>query len=370
MSNPEILKKADAFTQEVLQANRLNWEKSDLVPKTLFSEAAKYDLLSVETPLAYGGLGAKFSDKVAMAERVSRSSMAAIFAIINSQNIAARLSHDDARPEHLALAQEIMTGQRVGCTALTEPHAGSDFAAIKAEAKKVEGGWCLNGTKAWITNIANADVIAAYAQTNPELGWKGIACFLIDAKKQGFQRGEIYRLIGGHLIGAGEFHLQDYFVPDAHMLAPPGEAFKTAMNGINGARTYVAAMCAGMIADALEQAKLYGQERSAFGKPLLGHQGLNWSLVEVKTQLESLRLHVEQASALIDADQDAVLAAALAKKVAGQITVPAITACIQAIGAEGLKEERFLGQHLACAKIAAYTDGSTEMMNERIANYL
>ena len=172
--------------------------------------------------------------------------------------------------------------------------------------------------------------------------------------------------MGGHAIGAGGFALRDYFAPDDDMLAPPGEAFKLAMKGVNGARVYVAAMCAGLLASALETALGYAAGREAFGKSLLEHQGLNWSLGDVANDLEALRGLVAHAGGLIDRGEDAVMAAAHAKKFAGRVTLPRLADCIQAMGAAGLREEHGLHRHIACAKLGAYTDGSTEMMNERI----
>ena len=116
------------------------------------------------------------------------------------------------------------------------------------------------------------------------------------------------------------------------MIAPPGEAFKLAMKGVNGARVYVAAMCVGMLGHALETALAYGAERRAFGKSLLEHQGLNWSLGDVANDLEALRGLVAHAGHLIDREEDAVMAAAHAKKFAGRVTLPRLADCIQSIG--------------------------------------
>ncbi len=352
-----------------LGTHRLEWEARKQAPKEMFTRASELGLLGLETAIGHGGLGAPFSDKVEVARRLSRSTMAATFAMINSQNVAARL-RQSGHAKHHQMADDIMAAKRIGCTALSEPHAGSDFAAITTAAVKGDGGWHLNGSKAWITNAAYADTIMLYAQTDPAKGWRGIASFVIDARKDGFRRGEIYKLIGGHAIGAGEFHLENYVAPEEDLLSPPGEAFKLAMSSINGARTYVAAMCVGMMENALELAAAYTKERTAFGKSLISHQGIAWSLSDVQTQIAALSALVEKAATTIDNGEDAVLAAALAKKMAGEVTIPAITACMQAIGANGLREEHFLGQHLAAAKIAAFTDGSTEMMKERIAAYL
>ncbi len=367
---PNLQALSHSFCEEIIKLNILQWEQDRLLPRRFFEEAGKIGLLGLETPAENGGMGGAFIDKLALAKDMSGSSMAATFALINSQNIAARLNASDVERHRIDIAPRLRTGELIGCTALTEPHAGSDFAAIKTRATKVGGGWSLSGSKAWITNSTHADIVMLYAQTDPEKGWKGIASFLIDARNPGFRRGKTYNLIGGHSIGAGELHLESYFAPDDDMLAAPGDAFKIAMSSINGARTYVAAMCVGMIEDALRKATCYAKERQTFGTSLINHQGLTWSLVDVAAQLESLTLLTREAGEKITADEDAVRAAAIAKKIAGEITVPALTTCIQAMGANGLLEENLLGHHLACAKIAGYTDGSTEMMNDRIGRYL
>lgn len=355
------------FGESVIEPNILKWEQEKQAPRSIFTDAAALGLLGLETAPPFGGFGATFMDKLCLARDLSQYSMAVTFSLINSQNIAARLSLSGTDRHRFELAPSVRSGERVGCTALTEPHAGSDFAAIETTAHPAKGGWLINGKKAWITNAAHADTIMLYAQTDPAKGWRGIASFLIDARNPGFEKGDIYSLMGGHAIGAGEFQLTNYFAPHDDLLAPPGEAFKIAMTSINGARTYVAAMCVGMIKDALDKAIAYGKDRHSFGKPLLAHQGLSWSLVDVAAQLESLTLLTAKAGQHITKGDDAVLSAAMAKKVAGDITIPALTACIQAMGANGLRAENLLGHHLACAKIAAFTDGSTEMMNERIA---
>jgi alkylation response protein AidB-like acyl-CoA dehydrogenase len=293
--------------------------------------------------------------------------MAFAFSLVNSQNIAAKLSVGVNAVRHHELITSVMRAELFGATALSEPGAGSDFSGISTLAEKNGTGWLLNGTKAWISNAAIADIFIVYAQTIPAGGWRGIASFLVDARKPGFRRGEIYRLLGGHAIGAGEFHLENFQASEEDLLSPPGEAFKHAMSTVNGARIYVASMCCGMIADALERALDYGEERVAFGQPILNNQGLVWSLSDVATDLEALRALAEKAGRQVDRGEDAVFSAAVVKKFAGDITVPAITACIQAMGANGLRQDSNLGRHLAGAKIAAFTDGSTEMMNERIS---
>jgi len=366
MTDTELLDIARQFRINTVAPQAGNWERDRIQPVTVLREAGKLGLLSFETPTALGGLGASFQLKQALCEELSRGDMAFTFAMINTQNISAKLASSEQPKRYTSLIAGLMQGELFGATALSEPGAGSDFSGISTRADKTRKGWLLNGTKGWITNTAIADIFIVYATTSPDSGWRGIASFLVDARKPGFERGDIYQLMGGHAIGAGEFHLRDYAVDAEDMLSPPGDAFKQAMALVNSARAYVASMCCGMVADALNRALAYGGERIAFGQPVLSNQGLMWSLADVMTDLEALRGLADKAGRMIDAGEDPTLAAAVAKKYAGRISVPAITACIQAMGANGLREDNALGRHLACAKIAAYTDGSTEMMNERI----
>lgn len=354
------------FRRSHVQPQAARWESERRIPVDALRSAAAAGLLGVETPREQGGLGFGFRAKLAMAEELARSDMAFAFSLVNTQNVASRLAKSPVARHREELAPALLRGELFGATALTEPHAGSDFSAIRTLAERVDGGWVLNGEKAWITNAGIADLFMLYAQTDPDAGWRGIAGFLVDARRPGFERGEPYALMGGHAIGAGRFRLRDYFLPDEDALSEPGEGFKLALGLVNGARVYVAGMCAGMMAGCLETALDYGAERTTFGQPVIRHQGVNWSLGDVANDLEALRGLFWPAGELIERGGDAVLAAAHAKKFAGRVTVPAITACIQAMGAAGLRQEYPLGRHLACAKIAAYTDGSTEMMNERI----
>ena len=361
-----LLDRASDFTESTVRPNAAAWERERHQPAAALREAAALGLLRLETPKAQGGLGQRYLVKLALCEEMSRADMAFTFSMVNTQNVAARLalsSNENHRDTHVPA---LMSGEIFGATALSEPGAGSDFSSIRTSARKVDGGWRLDGEKGWITNAAIADLFITYVQTDPSAGWRGIACFLVDARRPGFTRSPAYDLMGGHAIGAGGFTLENYVAGDSDMLAPPGEAFKLAMKGVNGARVYVAAMCAGMLADALQKALAYGASRETFGRKLLDHQGLNWSLGDVANDLEALRALTAHAGQLIDSDGDAVMAAAHAKKFAGRVTLPRIADCIQAMGANGLREEHGLGRHLACAKIAAYTDGSTEIMNERI----
>ena len=147
------------FGEQVVAPNIISWERAHKAPREIFQKAAEYGFLGLETSRMMGGYGAYFSDKAKFARQLSHYSMATAFAIINSQNIASRLVQSDTPRHRDELAPQLRQGKLIGCTALTEPHAGSDFAAIATTAIKEEGGWRITGEKAWITNARNADII-------------------------------------------------------------------------------------------------------------------------------------------------------------------------------------------------------------------
>jgi alkylation response protein AidB-like acyl-CoA dehydrogenase len=228
----------------------------------------------------------------------------------------------------------------------------------------------LNGEKAWLTNGAAVDVVVVYAQTDPAAGSKGIAAFVVDATRKGFERGAAYGMSGAHAIGAAGLKLADYFATDEDLFYAPGTAFKTALVSITGARIYVAAMCCGMVEEALSLALKRAQERSTFGEPLIKRQGLRWTLADVATDFEAARLLAYRATRLLESGADAVLAAAHAKKFAARMAELRLPQCMQVFGAEGLLEAHAIARHITAARVAHYTDGTTEMQNERIAAYL
>ncbi|HEY6982823.1 acyl-CoA dehydrogenase family protein [Reyranella sp.] len=361
-----VVARAHDFAEQHVAPDAAQWEWDRHYPLETIKAACAVGLNTIELDKAHGGQGLSFSCKLRAFEEIAKADFAFAFALINHHNACARFARDGQPGQVARLLPRMIAGDLIGCAGLSEPGVGSDFGALEMKAERVEGGWKLNGAKAWITNAAVAGLSVGYAQTDRAQGYRGIACFAIEAERSGFQREPPFALHGGHAIGVGGFRLVDYLAPDEAVLQPPGQAFKSALAGINGARAYVAAMCCGMLQASLETAVRYTQQRKTFGQPVLDHQGVRWKLADAATDLEAARLLVYRAARLIDEGGDAVLPAAYAKKFATDMALTRIADCIQAMGANGLLADYPLARHLACAKVAAYTDGSIEMMNERI----
>jgi alkylation response protein AidB-like acyl-CoA dehydrogenase len=362
-----LIDKTHEFARLVVAPNAVKWERERRIGLEAIRSAAEIGLTGLDIPVAQGGLDVSFSCKARIAEVLAAADFGFAMSLINTQNVAAKLAANASETIASAYLPGLLTGHRIGCTALTEPGAGSDFSAITTLATAVDGGWCLGGTKTWIVNAAQADVIIVYAKTEQDGDASSIGAFLIDTTRPGFYRQPGFDLAGQHSIGTGGFRLEGYQALPEEMLVPPGLAFKSILGEINGARTYVAAMCCGMVDAALNIAADYGRERKTFGKPLVQHQGWRWSLADAAVDLAAARLMVAEASALIDAGADAQMASARAKIFATRLAERHLPALMQAMGAEGLREEYPFGRHMMGARVAGFADGSTEMLLERVA---
>jgi alkylation response protein AidB-like acyl-CoA dehydrogenase len=346
------------------------WDGGRADSRAVLPAAAAAGLLGLEVPVAHGGLGLSYRCKRQVAEILAGADFGLAMSVINTHNVANHLARMAAPDVARRYVPALLSGERTGCTALTEPDAGSDFSAITTLARKVGDAWQLDGRKAWIVNGTHADVIVVYAQTEPGQGARGIAAFVVDGTRSGFVRQARADSTAARSVDTGGFALQGYRASADELLHPPGEAFKAALGSINGARAYVAAMCCGMVQACLRAASAYGTQRHTFGKPLHDHQGWRWALADAAIDLSAARLMVDAAAALIDAGGDAQSAAAQAKVFATRMAGRHIAALMHAMGAEGLREQYPMLRHLAAAQVATLTDGSTEILLDRVARGL
>lgn len=369
-----LIEVARHFAREVVVPRSAGWQRGDLNPLATLREACAAGLATIELPLDLGGQGMSFATKLRVVEELAKADFGFAFALVNHHNALVRIAQSPRRTAERLLPR-LVTGELVGASAYTEPAHGSDLAQLETRADRADGGWRVNGAKSWTTGAAWADVFLALVQTRPGSGAGGIALVLVEADSDGFQHEAPYGVAGGRAIGLGGFRLHDYFASDDAVLQPPGTALRAALAGINGARCYVAAMCSGMLEAALNLALEYTSARQAFGQATVEFQGLRWSLVDVATDLAALRLLTYRAARLLSSSEPAAqkaahAAAAAAKKFSGDHTLHHLSNCIQALGANGLREEYPLVRHLLAAKMAAFADGTTEMMNERLGKLL
>ena len=361
---------AEKFAAEYLAPNAQAWEQARQAPREMFARAGEAGLLGLLVPVSQGGAGVSYGTLLRILEVLARADMAAAFALIVHNNHVrgiAACGSVHLEGEYLA---DMIAGRTVGAFLLTEPQGGSDAAAITTTALEDGDDYVLNGAKAWISNTPHADLLNVFAQTQPGAKASGILSIQVPADASGVVRLPAYEMLGGYAIGAGGFEFRDVRVPKAQVMLPAGQGFKAAMAGIDIARAGVAAMCAGMLQAGLDTAMPRLLTRQAFGGPLADQQGLMFQLADVATDLEAVRLMAYHAADQIDRHGSAVAEAAHAKKFATRAAIRGLHACMQAMGADGLKQEYPLARHLASAKMAEYLDGTTEIQNVVISRSL
>ncbi|MGM0585190.1 MAG: acyl-CoA dehydrogenase family protein [Pseudomonadota bacterium] len=354
------------FAERELVPMAMRCEQSRAHDPDLFRRAAGLGLIGIQIDAADGGLGFSFACKSRVAEQLARADYGLSMAVINSHNAAHRLARLAPAEMKARLLPRLLSGEITGCTAMTEPGAGSDFAAIGTTARREAGGWRIDGAKTWVTNARHASLAVLFAQTGEIGDAKGVAGFLVELTREGVRRRDD-GLFAEHGTGVGGFELSGYRAAEDECVLPPGGAFRQILSEVNGARVYLGAMCCGMVESALDEAAAYGARRRSFGRPLSGHQGWRWTLARAETDLAAARGLVRRAEAALDAGEDVQLLAAQAKIFATDMAVRRLPELMHAMGAEGLRAGGRLTRHLAGAQATTLADGSTEMLLERVA---
>ena len=371
MSPHPVVEAARAFATDHIEPHAAAWERERRLPRETITAAAAVGLCGLVVPTELGGQGLGVSDTATVLSTLAAADMGITFALVCHNNLAgaiARRGSTDQQDRYLA---PMISGEILGGFLLTEPGTGSDAAAITTTAIPDDDGYLLNGAKAWATNGTHADVLSTYAQTQPGSGARGIGGFLVDATQEGVVREPGYEMLGAHSTGTASFRFEDVRLSADQLMVPPPEAFRAAMEAIDLARVVVSAMCAGMLRRGLDEAVAYLGERHAFGRPLSDQQGLRWMLADVATELEAADALTQRAAGAVDArDPGAAVAAAHAKKFSTRVTLDGLSQCMQALGANGFRQDRPLARHLAAAKMAQYLDGTTEIQNVVISRSL
>ena len=358
----DVVDKANLFADEHLKPYAEHWEQTRQQPeKTL--RAAISQFAGIRIPKDVGGYGGSAATIARVYEELAKIDIGftGALAVHNNVTIAASLIENTSLRDRYLV--NLMSGVAIGAFLLTEPNVGSDATSIQMLATEKNGKYILNGRKAWVTNGVNADLLAVFAQTIPGSSAKGIAGFAIDSDMPGVSAKPAYNMLGNHAMGVNELTFSNC-IADAEVMAfAPGAGFKVAMYGINVARFGVAAMCNGALEGGLNTAVDYANKRETFGRPIITHQGLQWQLAEVATQLEASRMLTYRAAEIIDSGEDVTVMVAHAKKFATRAAFEGLSTAMQVMGANGLLRENPLARQISGARVTYYMDGTTEIQN-------
>jgi len=364
-----FLAEVRAFARDVVAREAVGWARGKAADPAILARAAEIGLTRIEVPAALGGLALGFRAKVEACAILAAVDFGFAMALVNTHNVAKRIAISAPADLASSLLPDLLAGRASACTALTEPGAGSDAAAMQCRAEQVPGGWLLDGEKCWIVNARHARHSIVYAQCAQSGQASGIAAFLVDLTDPACTRYAIDSAISQASIGTGGFRLARCFVPDNRVLLPAGTAFRAILAEINGARIYVAAMTCAMVSAALRIVQAYGESRHTFGKPLNQHGSWRERVAESATVLAAAWSLVDTAIAAAEAGGDVRHLAAAAKVNAVALAQRELPALFHAMGAEALREIYPFARHIGSAQLAALTDGSTAMLLDRLGRW-
>jgi acyl-CoA dehydrogenase len=256
-----------------------------------------------------------------------------------------------------------LTTDRPPLTALatTEPEAGSDAAAIRTTARRVDGGYVLDGQKAWISNGGVAQSYVVFATVAPGTGHRGVTAFLLDRDDEGLSFGAPMRKMGQRAIVNTELFLQDCFVADDRRLGDEGEGFRGLMATFDRSRVNLAAAATGLARAALEYATAYAKERRQFGVPIAEHQAVAFRLADMALRVDASRLLAWRAAQMLDRGERATTEAAMAKLHASETAMACTWGAVQTLGGWGYSREYPVEKWMRDAKLEEIEEGTSDI---------
>jgi hypothetical protein len=325
-----------AFAQERLAPNASRWDREHHFPRAELSALGELGVFGIVVPERWGGAGLDYVSLAVAIEEIAAGD-GAISTVVSVQNSVvcgpiSAFGTDAQKERHLA---PLARGERLGCFCLSEPQVGSDAGAITTRAERRDGGYVLNGVKQFITTGKNADVAVVFAVTDRAAGKKGISAFLVETATPGYVVARIEDKLGQRASDTAQIVFDDCRVPSANLLGREGEGYRIALANLEAGRIGIAAQAVGMARSAFDAALAYSRERTSFGKPLAGHQAINFKLADMATQIEAARQLVWHAAALRDAGDPCLKEASMAKLFASEMAERVCSDAIQIHGGYG-----------------------------------
>jgi alkylation response protein AidB-like acyl-CoA dehydrogenase len=325
-----------AFAQERLAPFAAEWDKNHTFPAAALKELGELGALGMVVPEEWDGAGMDYMSLVLTLEEIAAGD-GATSTIVSVQNslacgITMKYGTDAQKEEWL---KPLARGEKLGCFCLTEPHTGSDAAAITTRADREGEHFVITGVKQFITTGKHAQMAIVFAVTDKAAGKKGISCFLIPCDTPGFIVGRTEDKMGQHASDTVQIILENCRVPTSALLGKEGDGYKIALSNLEAGRIGIAAQSIGMARAAFEAAVRYAKERVTFGQPIIEHQAVNFRLADMATLLDAARLMVWRAASLKDAGKPCLKEASMAKMFASEAAEKIASDAIQIHGGVG-----------------------------------
>jgi len=354
------------FYEREIQPHHAQWEKDGIVPKSVWRKAGENGFLCTSMPEEYGGAGTDKLFAAIVMEEQSRMGLTGPGFGLHSEIIAPYILHYGTEEQKKTWLPKMATGEVIGAIAMTEPGTGSDLQGVRTTAVKDGNDYVINGSKTFITNGQNADIIIVVTKTSPKDGAKGTSLFLVEGDRPGFKRGRNLEKLGMHAQDTSELFFEDVRVPANNMLGGEGQGFFLLMQELPWERLQIAIGAVAACEAAIEWTADYVKNRQAFGQPLAKFQNTKFKLAELKTETQIARVFVDKCLELICKKELDVTTAAMAKYWCSDLQGKVMDECLQLHGGYGFMWEYPIARAYADARVQRIYGGTNEIMKELI----
>ncbi|MDM1270805.1 acyl-CoA dehydrogenase family protein [Acinetobacter indicus] len=362
---------AKSFAQEQIKPNAGEWDEKGIFPKEALAQMGELGFMGMLIPEEWGGSGTGTLAYVLALEEVAAADGAtsAIMSVHNSVGCVPILKFGTEQQKQQYL-KPLAQGQMIGAFALTEPHTGSDAAAIKTRAVKDGDHYIINGAKQFITSGNNAGMIIVFAVTDPNAGKKGMSAFLVPRDTPGYEVIRVENKLGLHASDTCQIALTDVRIHESLRLGAEGEGLKIALANLEGGRIGIAAQAVGLARAALEEASRYAHERVAFGKPIFEQQAISFRLASMATEIEAARQLVHFAARKKESGESCLTEASMAKLFASEMAERVCSKALQIFGGYGYLKDFPIERIYRDARICQIYEGTSDIQRLVIARSL
>jgi butyryl-CoA dehydrogenase len=365
----ELILNLRKFCQSSIEPHMEHDDSEGKFRMDLYQSLGEFGVTGVTLPEAYGGADLSYLEYSFVLEEIAKTSVPYAVTLSVSgmvQSILNEFGNENQKKQYLP---PLTSGQEIGAFALSESHAGSDAANLKTTAKRVEGGYILNGTKMWITSGGLAKTYIVMARTGAE-GSKGISAFIVRDGVQGFSYGKAEKKMGWKTSPTRELVFENCFISDENRLLDEGQGLKVALGGLDKGRVAIGAIAVGCAQRALDEAVKYSLTRQQFKQAIFDFQGLQFMLSDMATETEASRLMVHSAASSIDSGSSNSKLCSMAKLKATDTAMSVTTDAVQVLGGVGYTSEYPVERFMRDAKVLQIVEGTNQIQRVVIARHL
>ena len=346
------------------------WDKAGRVDRETWLKAGREGMLCTSLPEEWGGAGGDFGHCAVLIEEIARSGISGPGFYLHSDIIAPYINRLGTEAQKRQWLPKCASGETILAIAMSEPGAGSDLKAIRTTAIREGDDYVINGSKTFISNGLNCDLVVLVAKTQPELGAKGTSLILVEADRAGFRKGRKLEKMGQEAADTAELFFENVRVPVSNLLGEEGKGFGYLMTELAQERFIIAVGAATKLEAMLEETIRYTKERMVFGKPLFDFQNTRFKLAEIKARATAVRMMVDQYLAEHMRRKLTVDEAAIAKLYCTEELGKCLDEMLQLYGGYGYMMEYPICRAYVDARVNRIYGGTSEVMKELISRNL